>query len=228
MADTLLPCPACKTTLRVPDEFRGKVISCLECQAMLLAPPAGSDADLTAVPKSAARGGFPPRIFVALGSLVLLGFAGLVVNGITAYQFSTDPTAAERYASSLLEQMTSVQMFGVPKKKEQTEEERAEELATRQKQAQALAEARGEDMKRASYLFAVVSFVELLGGLAFAFRKPYWLAWVGCLAAILNINHGCCFPGAIAAAWSAMVLVSTDGRLFFGKRDSTSPARVSV
>jgi hypothetical protein len=228
MADTLLPCPACRTTLRVPDEFRGKVISCLECKALLLAPPGGSDAPLTVVPKSAARGGFPPRVFIALASLLLLGFAGVVVNGYTAYQFSTDPTAAERYAHSLLEQMASVQMFGVPGKKDPTEEEKAEALALRQKQAQALAEARGEDMKRASYLFAAVSFVELLGGFAFAFRRPYWLAWVACLAAILNINHGCCFPGAIAAVWSAAILISTDGRRYFGIEDSTSPPRTSV
>lgn len=228
MADTLLPCPACRTTLRVPDGFRGKVISCLECKTLLLAPPAGSDTPLTIVPKSAARGGFPPRVFVAMAALVLLGFAGVVVNGYTAYQFSTDPTAAERYAHSLLEQMAGVQMFGAPQKKEPTEEEKAEALATRQKQAQALAEARGEDMKRASYLFAVVSFVELLGGLAFAFRRPYWLAWIGCLAALLNVNHGCCFPGAIAAVWSAAILISTDGRKYFGKDDSASPAPKGV
>jgi hypothetical protein len=228
MADTLLPCPACRTTLRVPDDMRGKVITCLECRALLLAPQAGSGEPLTVVPKVAARGGFPPRVFVALAALILLGFAGVVVNGYTAYQFSTDPAAAERYAHSLLEQMAGVQMFGAPKKKDLTEEEKAEALATRQKQAQALAEARGEDMKRASYLFAAVSFVVLCGGLAFAFRTPYWLAWLGCLAAILNINHGCCFPGAIAAVWSAAILISTDGRRYFGKDDSTSPARDGV
>jgi hypothetical protein len=72
MADSLSPCPACQTALRVPDEFRGKVITCLECQTSLLASPLSQDAALKRLPPSLARGTFPPRVFVAMAALLLL------------------------------------------------------------------------------------------------------------------------------------------------------------
>jgi hypothetical protein len=211
MADTLFPCPACATTLRVPDAFRGKVVTCLECRAGLLAPPAGSDGKLTKLTPAAAKGGFPPRTFVALAGLTLLGFAGLVVNGYYAYQFTTDPASLERYADSTLMQMGSIQMFGAPKKDEPT----AWDPETTNKRAKEWVAEKGPAMTRMAYLFAGVSLVELLGGLAIAFRKPYWLAWAGCVAAVANLNHGCCFPGLVAGVWAAAVLFGDEGRRLF-------------
>jgi hypothetical protein len=211
MADALYPCPACATTLRVPDAFRGKVVTCLECRANLLAPRAGSDGPLTSLPPAAAKGGFPPRIFIALAALTLLGFAGLVVNGYYAYRFTTDPAALEQYADSTLLQMGSIQMFGAPKKDGPPEWD----PETTRKRAREWVAERGPTMTKMAYLFAGVSLVELLGGLAIAFRKPYWLAWVGCLAALANLNHGCCFPGLVVAVWGAAVLFSDEGRRYF-------------
>lgn len=212
MADTLYPCPACATTLRVPDAFRGKVVTCLECRVNLLAPPLGSGLSLTTLPPAAAKGGFPPRIFIALAALTLLGFAGLIVNGYYAYQFTTDPAALERYADSTLLQMGAIQMFGAPKK----DEPAGWDPETTNRRAREWVAERGPTMTNMAYLFAGVSLIELLGGFAIALRKPYWFAWVGCVAAVANLNHGCCFPGLVAGLWGAAVLFSDEGRRYFG------------
>ena len=212
MADSLIPCPACQIALRVPDEFRGKVITCLECKASLRASPRSGNAVLSLVPRSAARGGFPPRIFIAMASLVLLGFAGVLVNGYYAIQFHTDPDALERYADSTLAQMVSIQMFGA-KKKDVDEKWDAETTSRRAKEWVA---EHGDRMKTMAYVFTVVSLVVVLGGISFAFHKPYWLGWLGCVAAIANLNHGCCFPGVVAGIWGMATLFSNEGRRYFG------------
>ncbi len=212
MADSLIPCPACKTTLRVPDAYRGKVLTCLECRATLLASPLGSEEALAVVPPNAARGGFPPRIFIAMAALLLLGVSGMVVNGYYAVQFASDPTALEKFADSTLSQMVSVQMFGAPKKDEKNDWD----PETTNRRAKEWVAEHGDRMKAMTYAFGVVSLFVAIGGLTFALRKPYWLAWVGCVAAMVNLNHGCCFPGIVAGIWSMAVLFSNEGRRYFG------------
>ena len=174
----------------MPDDFRGKVISCLECGVALRAPSIGVEGELIVVPKSQARGGFPPRVFIPMAALLLLGFAGVLVNGYYAFQFSTDPQALERFADSSLAQMSAIQMFGTKKK---DIEDNADAETTHRRAVEWVNE-QGQRMTIVMYAFTGVSFVILLGGLSFAFHKPYWLAWVGCFAAIVNLNHGCCFP----------------------------------
>lgn len=220
MAQSLLPCPHCQTKLAVPDEFRGKVISCLECKTLLMAPPLGDSGELTIVPKKLARGGFPPRVFVPMAALILLGFAGILVNGYYAYQFSTDPASLEQYADSTLAQMGAIQMFG---KKKDDGEQNADAEANARRAKEWVAD-KGQRMTMVAYAFVGVSLLETIGGLTFAFRRPYWLGWLGCLAAVLNINHGCCFPGAVAGIWGAAVLVSNEGRRYFGL-DSVSSTK---
>ena len=212
MVDSLLPCPSCRTNLKVPDELRGKVITCLECNALLISSPLVDEAALSLAPPSAVRGGFPPRIFIAMAALIFLGIAGAFVNGYYAIQFHNDPEALERYADSTLAQMVSIQMFGA---KQKDVDEKWDAETTRRRAKEWVAE-HGERMKTMAYVFLAVSVVVVVGGLAFAFQKPYWLAWVGCVVAMANLNHGCCFPGVVAGIWGMSVLFSNEGRRYFG------------
>ncbi|MFO0935054.1 MAG: hypothetical protein U0798_00880 [Gemmataceae bacterium] len=212
MADSLIPCPRCQTTLRVPDEFRGRIVTCLECKTALLATPISEPPALSIVPPAAARGGFPPRVFIAMSSLILLGVAGMFVNGYYAVQFRNDPQALERYADSTLAQMLSIEMFGSQKDESK---EKWDPDATKQRAQEWVAE-HGERMKMLAFVFMGVSALVVLGGLSFAFRKPYWLGWIGCVASIANLNHGCCFPGFVAGVWGMVVLFSNEGRSYFG------------
>jgi hypothetical protein len=150
-----------------------------------------------------------------MAALILLGFAGLFVNAYFGYLLKTDPNAAEQYSDHLLGQMQAVKMLDLkPKNPDAEPNEQDEE---RKRLARELAAARGDDMFRMAVLFAAVSALVLAGGLSFAFKKPYWLAYVGCVAAAVNLNHGCCFPGAIAGIWGFFVLISEEGRRFFGR-----------
>jgi hypothetical protein len=63
-----------------------------------------------------------------------------------------------------------------------------------------------------------VSALAFLGGVAILRGRWYPLAVAGCVAAILNVNHLCCLPGAVAGVWGLMALVRDDVRAHFKGR----------
>lgn len=240
----LFACPKCTIQLNVPDEYRGKVIRCLECHSQWLSPRIDVDQpQLKPVPLAFKTASFPPHVFIPMIALMLLGAAGLLVNTYYAVQFNSDPASIVRYSESNLSQMNATSIFT---KKEQPEanikmsakrddaqkaggkksepvdpqileQKRKEDELKLKQNANELAAKQGENMKKMMYLFAGVSLLALLGGISFAYGKWSILAWIGCIAAILNINHSCCFPGAIAGIWGILTLISTEGQKHFGK-----------
>src|SRR5687768_3588013 len=97
-------CPACRHLLTVPDDFLGKVVTCLECRAAFEAPAQTGDA-FTA-PKLVRPGRFkvPAFVFVPMYGLLLLGAAGVIVNGYLFVTFRNDPEAAKAFAAGLFRQ----------------------------------------------------------------------------------------------------------------------------
>jgi hypothetical protein len=204
----LFRCPKCAIALDVPAEFRGKVIRCLECQATLQAP--GLDGgELRLI----TRGRFAPKIFVPVAALLLLGAMGMIVNGYFAVQFARDPAAVAIYAESTIAQMTALNALVTDKAKK---DEPPVPDAERRKQLEAYARENAGTMTKTMALFAGVSAVSLAGGIAYAVGRWRWLAALGCVAAIANLNHGCCFPGAVAGVWGLFALISNEGLRHFG------------
>jgi hypothetical protein len=60
-----------------------------------------------------------------------------------------------------------------------------------------------------------VSAVTFLGGVAILRGRGPWLAFLGCAAAVVNVNHLCCLPGAIAGVWGILALSRDDVRAHF-------------
>jgi hypothetical protein len=217
----LFTCPKCETKLRVPDSLRGKVVRCLECQSQSISPALdNNEGKLKALPPSLKSGLYPAHIFIPMMGLLLLGTAGMIVNGYYAVQFRRDPISINKYAESTLAQMSATNLVKQKDAKASEEAERAEKAKAEEirKNAEILANATGKEMIRKMDIFFAVSVLVVLGGLSFACGRLVWLAWIGCLAAIVNIQHGCCFPGFIAGIWGMFTLISDEGLKHYQKK----------
>jgi hypothetical protein len=221
MSESLPRCPKCQITLDIPGEFRGRVIRCLSCDASLRVSSATETlaVSLTAPP----RGRYQPMIFVPMAALILFGSMGVLVNSYYAIAFRNNPESVVEYTKSTIAQMAASNFFakvkadkldGLDKLTDEEKEKRAEVM---NQQAAAIAAGSRESLINTMWLFAGVGLIELLGGLAFAYGRFIWLAAFGCLAAIVNLNHGCCLPGAITGLWGLYTLVSQDGQRHFGR-----------
>jgi len=174
-------------------------------------------------------------VFVPMFGLLLLGGAGVLVNGYLYFTFKHDPAAAKAFAGWLLRQQAKDTPDDEPKAKgpngkakPPTPEEKEEQDARKRDRQKAFE----EDQERridasagaaAPYVgplqgpFALVSLGVFAGGVAFAARRFYWLAFVGCALAVVNINHACCVPGAVVGVWGFLALISEEGRRHFGR-----------
>jgi hypothetical protein len=209
-------CPSCTTPVAVPADFLGKVVHCVRCKATFTAPAAAGES-----PTLIRRGRLSTFLLVPTVSLLLLGTAGLFVNGYLLARFNADPAAADTFARGLLREIAA---NDPPNAKELAKLDPAEQAARREQfvadQERKLDAATPDYSKWVQWLQLpglLTSGVVLLGGLAFALRKPYWLAFVGCLAAAVNVNHACCVPGFVAGLWGFLAAISDEGRRHFQK-----------
>ncbi len=237
---TFLPCPGCGRTLGLPPEALGKPLNCPHCRAAFHVPrgPDGS-------PGTVAPGTPPPRpgprfapdlpraFIVPVLALLMLGFAGMLVDGYLSYLFATRPNAAYDYAFNRVIEARSIQSMGDTTAATTDD---WEQIAPAAVAGSPLAIAAGEILEDAAnaklakawqpsvapasrYSFAA-SFLAAVGGLCMVRGRFYWLALLGCVAAIANVNHLCCIPGGIAGVWGILTLVRDEGRLHFGIRPS--------
>jgi hypothetical protein len=224
--DLLIPCPACGTKLRTPPSALGQTVFCSECKAPMKLPEA------VGLPAKRLIGGagkafaIPPKILIPMFGLLVFGFAGVLVNGYFWYLFETQPGADKEIALKLVHQLratTTDPAEGPRKDKNLTDAEKDaaidKAMAAQAEDDDKLAAAWAPRLKEVSPWFALVSFGEFLGGVAFLRKKWMPLAWLGCLCAVGNLNQGCCFPGGILAIWGGFVLISTEGRRYFGKAE---------
>jgi hypothetical protein len=221
----VIRCPDCHHLVAVPEDFLGKVVTCLECRAAFTAP--ARDGDALTAPKliRPGRRKVPAFVFVPMLGLLLLGTAGVMVNGYLYFTFRNDPEAAKDFAAWGYRQMSKERPDDEPKAKGPLPEEEARRREERAKEFQAGQERRVEESAAAAAPFvgpvqgpfALVSLGVLAGGVAFAARRGYWLAFAGCLLAVVNVNHMCCVPGAVAGVWGFFALISEEGRRHFGR-----------
>ena len=227
---TVLPCPGCQRPLGFPPEACGESLNCPHCGAAFHIPVRAGGASGAVALGPAPRGGGLPRGFVVpVLALLMLGFAGLVVDGYLSYRFATQPNAEYEYAygraiearsilsssdtssvaSDKWEQLAPASAAGCGMAVAATEV--LEDVANAK-----LARAWQPSVAPASHYSVVASGLAAVGGLCILRGRFYWLAIAGCVAAIVNVNHLCCIPGGVAGVWGILSLVRDEGRAHFG------------
>jgi hypothetical protein len=222
----LIRCPHCNHALSLPSEFLGRAVTCLQCQNPFLAPVLEGDL-LTEPQKLLKKSRIPPRIFIPMYGMMLLGFTGVLLNAYLWFWFQSDPMAASQFAEAnlffMLETKPPETTKVDPKAKATAEDEaarkkRAEEFGDAQgKSAKNLAQNLSVDsMKRVRLIFGAVSFGVLVGSFCFALRRAYYYCMLACLLSAVNSpDLGCCFIGGIVGIWGFMMLISEEGRDYF-------------
>ena len=170
-------------------------------------------------------------LLVPAVSMLILGTAGVFTNGYIATDAATRPGAALEQARRQVGDLRNLDEMTGPKasKKAKPDEEATpidlfsalagQAAATGEilRGEEALAQAWAPEVVRINLIFTGVCFFVAVGGFLILRGKGYWFALAACVAAILNLNHACCFPGTVAGLWGILVLVRDDGRKHFGK-----------
>lgn len=229
MPDSLLTrCPHCNHALNLPEEFLGQVVSCLECRSPFRAPVRDGEG-LTAPEKLPRPSRIPARLFIPTFGLMLLGFGGLFINGYLAAWMTADPGAAVKFAEANLFFMLETDPPAAKDKDGKAEKltpeedkKRRDEMAEKQQQLtkDAAAQVSAAGMIRTRIAFALVSLGVVAGGFCFALKRGYYFCFFACLLSALNSpDIGCCFVGVVVGIWGFMVLISDEGRKYFGRKE---------
>ncbi|MCI0701901.1 MAG: hypothetical protein L0241_12540 [Planctomycetia bacterium] len=208
----VISCPACKHLVRVPLDWLGQQVQCPECKAMFRAPLRVdgklTEPELLSRPSAsgvASRKRPDVMLLLPAFGLMLVGLVGLVVGGVNTVRYLKDANAAKQDVLQLIQESR--------KRGWMTEgPEQADEQA---KFDEELAEKRARPIRVLVPVFAVVSGLVFYGGVAIATRRHYRIAKLACVLAVVNIAHGCCFPGAIVGLWGLLMLNSDEGREHF-------------
>jgi hypothetical protein len=162
-------------------------------------------------------------------AMLILGLAGAFVNGYIAADAISRPEAALEHGRRLVNDLRSFEGLTGPAResKGKTDDPTPQDLfaavagqaarwSDQVQRDEALAVGWAPYIRNMHLVFAGVSLVAGLGGLAILRGRWYGLAILGCLASIMNLNHGCCLPGAVAGIWGILMLVRDEGRKHFG------------
>jgi predicted Zn finger-like uncharacterized protein len=218
-------CPSCSRELRVPDELIGKKVKCPACATTFTATVAGPEAappppameeaktdqpDLTRPPReqlleeeydrpmssqamARSRGLAtlrPPAICLLVSgvlSLLVVGYFTLVALVLTRGQFEAQMRAQNPQQSDQEKEMAN-KMIGW---------------------------FIGPGPAVVHVFFLVVNLVVILSSIMMLIGKMRWLAYLGCVLAILNIDCGCCLLGIPFGIWGLIALNSANGRAAF-------------
>lgn len=150
---------------------------------------------------------------------------GLLINGSIAARTTGNPTAALEVARAAVRQERLLEVLAAANRKPDPDNYAHPAAAavagaaaasfTRDHLDEQLAAARAEAVPRVNAWFAAVSAVVLVGGLCVLFGRFYPLALLGCVAAILNLNHMCFAPGLVVGIWGLLMLARDDVRPYF-------------
>jgi len=210
---TVIPCPGCGASVGLPPDALGKPVNCPHCRVtfhVFRGQDGTPGVAALGPPRSWLSAKLPAGLVVPVFALLMLGFAGMFVDGYLSYLFATRPNADYDYAYNRVIEARSIQSMGDGP---QETGDDWEQIAPAAIGGSALALAAGEVLENAAnarlarawqpavaaashYSFAC-STLAALGGLCIVRGRFYWLAILGCVAAIANVNHLCCIPGGI-------------------------------
>ena len=231
MLHVAITCPhaPCGQSLRLPLAAIGQPLSCPYCRTAI-----GVELGPDGVPgpprvlKAGAR--LPRMLLVPAVAMMILGTAGVFTNGYIAVDCATRPGADLEQARRQVGDLRNLEEMRGPKSATKAEAEEATPLdlfaavagqgaatAVILDAEEQIARAWAPEVVRINSIFAGVSLFTAIGGFLILRGRGYWLALLACVAAILNVNHACCFPGTVAGLWGILVLVRDEGRKHFGR-----------
>ena len=217
-----ITCPGCGQPLHVPLEAVGKPAHCPHCRTNFFLPanPDGSPGS-----PQLPRGRIQVPLLLAGPALALLvvGLVGVVVNGMMTVLFAVKPGSELDYARGRVQEIHNIDAMLALKESGGKAAKAEGVVAEPNREAdEELARVWAPAMKPIHLTFLIVSVVTVFGGAAMLSRRFYPLAFIGCLAAMANVNNFCCVPGGIAGLWGILVLVRDDGRELFRRRAKPS------
>ncbi len=228
MSDFVIVCPGCRKPLRVPAATVGGPAHCPHCKTNFRLPanPDGSPGE----PVRTRRPGYVirlpgPLIFPAF-ALIVLGLLGTLVNLYMSVQFTFRPGSDLEYARLLVaEQRAQKALYAIGNRDDDWEPAPhaalagpAATVAMDDVQDERLATTWAAGMIPLHTTSTVISALALLGGFAILRGRYYPLALVGCVAAIVNVNHFCCAPGVVAGVWGILALIRDDVKPHFRRK----------
>lgn len=210
MADDLIHCPACGFQLRLPPELYGTAVECPQCHGRFTAPipavkpvavrpPPGREYDAVSpveygepAPSRAAL--TAPAICLLVSScLAAFMFAGL---SLSLVELRSDPAEFDRAMEQALN--NNPKMRGP-----QREQAKEWMLWTRDN---------GPSVFGA--LFAL-NALTAIGAILMLTQRGYWIAVLGCVAALNPVNLPCCLLQLPFGIWGLIALMSESGRRAF-------------
>jgi hypothetical protein len=223
MPDFIVTCPAphCGKSLRWKSETLGQPTSCPYCStAMSITLAADGSPNF---PKALGSKFRVPRAILIPGFLLLLlGIASGVANGYIAFDALNRPDAQLEYARKHLEALRNTQNLVTPANEATPQDQfamiagQAARLSFENDENERFAAAWAGNIVPLHLGSLVVCIVMVLGAMATIGGRFYWLALVGSLVSILNVNNLCCIPCGIVGVWSFLQLIRDEGRMHFG------------
>ncbi len=224
--DHVIACPGCQQPLRLPAAALGKTGHCPHCRAAFRVP---ADGPPQLVPPSRFALKLPRQLLVPAYGLLVLGLAGLLVNGYLSVLFAMRPGFDVEFARGRVGEVRSAEeMSGAMRPSEWEYDKYATVggvaaaevvgVAEKDRRSEELAQSWAPSMRSLHLVSVAVSALTFLGGVAILRGRWHWLAFLGCAAAILNVNHLCCLPGAITGVWGILALSRDDVRAHFRRQ----------
>jgi hypothetical protein len=229
MADYIITCPSrsCAAPLRLPAEGIGQPLSCPHCRTAIRVE-LGPDAQIARVSAIGSAWGLPRMLLVPGFALLILGAAGVFTNSYIAIRSVREDDFALRYARSRVGDLRNSEFLTAPAREQKPNREALPQDAFAAVAGQLARIAQQEDADEklaenwAPYVpglhgvFAIVSLIVAVGGTCLIRGRFYWIAMLGSVVAIFNINLMCCVPGAVAGIWGILTLARDEGRKHFG------------
>ncbi len=221
--DHVIACPGCKQPLRLPTDALGKTGHCPHCRAAFRV---AADGTPQLVAPSRFTLNLPRPLLVPAYGLLMLGLAGVLVNGYLSVLFATRPGFDVEFARGRVFEVRSAEEMSGSMRPAEWEYDKyaavggvaaaeAAGVAEKDRRSEELAQSWAAGMRPLHLVSVAVSAVSFLGGVAILRGRWLWLAFLGCAAAILNVNHLCCLPGAVAGVWGILALSRDDVRTHF-------------
>ena len=209
MSAEIIPCPACRHDVRVPESLFGQPVRCPACKAYFTAPTRDAQgilgtAELLAdapvvAPMSRLDDGPQARldqspIFVPAILLLLVGIIGSLVNGIQVYQTVANPEAAKAQVMEGMKKAAEI----LKQEIKQEQDDQAVEVAP--------------SLQLSAFL---ISLVPLVGAIAMLRMRGWWLALFGSLGALVDVGSCCCLIGAPVGIYCLIKLCDPQIRAMF-------------
>jgi len=217
MAEETIYCPACNRKLRVPEEMLGQPVQCPLCRSAFVAPLRGP-----AVPP-----GEPPLVLPAPAARPPAEPLPPSEAQVEAALTQLRPPATTLLALGVLGWFANViQAFRV---KWQGLEGAAEQVADFQKRLRTVPPSPERDMLERLFtpeflynfqlslalLFLIICTCIIIGATQMLRLRRYWMAVLGSILAMVNINECCCVLGLPFGIWCLVVLMRPEVRRAF-------------